>query len=1001
MSESIKGKARRSRSSPSACPLMPKSVIFVMLFFVFVPLQSVALEYRLRVEIDPAQRILRGEARLFNAHPLRRPLNTDGLHNVTLDGTAVDGELPLSPGKDSVVTYELPLTPQQADADNVVLNGVWYPQPAGLSDYRLEVVLPAGFHALGEADEIKRLEQDGQTRFEFVFPYPLDGLTLAASRRYRTQSLDHAGVRVETWFLPANAALAERYLEHSTDYLDLYRELLGPYPYKRFAIVENPLLPTGYSMPSYTLLGSRVLPLPFIVETSLGHEILHQWFGNSVYVDTAHGNWSEGLTRYLADYYYAEQAGTGIEYRKRMLSEYAAYVSEDNALPVRRFHARIDKTHSAVGYGKVAMIFHQLRQRYGDDKFFAALRAFIEDNRFRRASWHDVQRAFESMDGETLYAYFEHWLTRTDVPEIRVAKPGGLEVAQGKVWLEFSLEQGTATPYPLRLPLFLDLAGGGKHTEIIEFDEARRDFRIAVQEPLLRAVIDPEYQTMRALARAERIPDLAWLMGRPKVLAALAEADKELYQPLLDGLGLNQVETVVRHRTTFEQVRNNSVIIGGYANYMADMLFGKQTEPGDGVRLRVYRNPYNEAEVIVLLHARDLRQARTAARKLSHYGKYSELAFEDGRNTFKHSAASDHGIPLLERIPVRAVQPAQSAGLERIAAEMKNRRVLCVGEQHTRFEHHLNQLLLIRKLVEAGHPVVVGMEMFQQPYQAALDDYLAGRSDEAKFLSESHYFEKWRYDYNLYKPILDYAKAQGLPVLALNIEGKVNHKVGREGIAALTLAERKHLPSQLDFSDSRYRSDLNRVFGMHQSMGSGHRDSDYFLQSQVLWDESMAQTAAKFLREHPQHKLVVLAGNGHLRHRYGIPARLRRLTGETPLVVVQDEEFAEDIADYVLVTTPVAGVTTPLLGVFVETDASGHLQVRRVSAGSAAADAKIQKDDVIVKVAGRMVHSLTDLKLALMYTDISKPVSVVVEREGKRLDKPVEFKTKSPHGHMR
>ena len=62
----------------------------------------------------------------------------------------------------------------------------------------------------------------------------------------------------------------------------------GPYPFPKFAIVEN-FFPTGYGFLSYTLLGGSVLKLPFIPETSLRHEIAHSWWGNGVLVDYAAG----------------------------------------------------------------------------------------------------------------------------------------------------------------------------------------------------------------------------------------------------------------------------------------------------------------------------------------------------------------------------------------------------------------------------------------------------------------------------------------------------------------------------------------------------------------------------------------------------------------------------------------------------------------------------------------------------------------------------------------
>src|SRR5208337_4444995 len=101
----------------------------------------------------------------------------------------------------------------------------------------------------------------------------------------------------------------------------------------RFSIVENSM-PVGYSMPTYTVLGQAVVRLPFIPETSLGHEILHQWFGNSVYVDYAGGNWAEGLTSFLADHLYEEEKGRGKEYRKGLLIDFASYVNDKNDFPL-------------------------------------------------------------------------------------------------------------------------------------------------------------------------------------------------------------------------------------------------------------------------------------------------------------------------------------------------------------------------------------------------------------------------------------------------------------------------------------------------------------------------------------------------------------------------------------------------------------------------------------------------------------------------------------------
>ena len=94
----------------------------------------------------------------------------------------------------------------------------------------------------------------------------------------------------------------------------MYRELVGAYPYSKFAVVEN-FWESGLGMPSFTLLGPRVIRLPFVWKSSLPHEIAHNWWGNGVFVDMRRGNWSEGLTAYLADHLIKEQRGQRPEHQ--------------------------------------------------------------------------------------------------------------------------------------------------------------------------------------------------------------------------------------------------------------------------------------------------------------------------------------------------------------------------------------------------------------------------------------------------------------------------------------------------------------------------------------------------------------------------------------------------------------------------------------------------------------------------------------------------------------
>jgi len=189
----------------------------------------------------------------------------------------------------------------------------------------------------------------------------------------------------------------------------MYEDLIGPFPFKRFAVVEN-ILPTGYSMPTFTLLGRDVVKLPFIVETSLGHEILHQWFGNAVSIDHKSGNWAEGLTTYLSDHLYEEMKGKGWEYRKQTLVSFQSYITAEHDFALKDFTSRSDKATASVGYGKTAMVFHMLKEMLGQDIFRSSLKEFYAKNRFSTASWADVQKACEAVSGKNLDWFFRQWL---------------------------------------------------------------------------------------------------------------------------------------------------------------------------------------------------------------------------------------------------------------------------------------------------------------------------------------------------------------------------------------------------------------------------------------------------------------------------------------------------------------------------------------------------------------------------------------------------------------
>ena len=167
----------------------------------------------------------------------------------------------------------------------------------------------------------------------------------------------------------------------------------------------------------------------------LGHEVLHNWWGNGVYPDYAHGNWSEGLTTFMADYAYKEDdsADAARAMRLEWLRDFAA-VPPGQDRPLAEFTSRTHGTSQIVGYGKAAMAFLMLRDLIGADAFDAGIRRFWRDRQFKLASWNDLQNAFAAEAKRDLSAFFTQWLTRAGAPRIVIdGAQGGEEIGRAHV----------------------------------------------------------------------------------------------------------------------------------------------------------------------------------------------------------------------------------------------------------------------------------------------------------------------------------------------------------------------------------------------------------------------------------------------------------------------------------------------------------------------------------------------------------------------------------------
>jgi uncharacterized iron-regulated protein len=342
------------------------------------------------------------------------------------------------------------------------------------------------------------------------------------------------------------------------------------------------------------------------------------------------------------------------------------------------------------------------------------------------------------------------------------------------------------------------------------------------------------------------------------------------------------------------------------------------------------------------------------------------------------------------------VDLATLTNLEALIPRLADRRVVFVGEAHDRYEDHLNQLAIIRGLHQQGTELAIGMEMFQQPFQPALDAYIAGEIDEDDMLRRTDYFERWRFDYRLYRPILRFAREKGIPVIALNLEREITGKVGDGGLESLSADERARIPAEIDNDDSAYRERVKAVFDLHPKGRQEQPEGDdkdegkdegkafeRFLSVQLLWDEGMAERAARYLQDHPNKRMVILAGSGHLEYGQGIPQRLLRRLPLSSAIVLNGgmRDLDPQAADYLLFPRRVELAATGRLGVMLDTEAKGPgVAVQGFSDNSGAAAAGMKEGDRILQVGDKDIGVYADIRLALMDSRPGQKLSVEVER---------------------
>ncbi|MCS6294169.1 MAG: hypothetical protein H8J66_13950 [Nitrospira sp.] len=545
----------------------------------------------------------------------------------------------------------------------------WYPDLSGsLASYALTVEMPSGWTTVsqgygGTEQNCLRLRSDGSCSLQTWTSGVTEALTLVANRfSVKTRDWKSANgqvVRLATYLFPDDAALADEYLDATVKYLDAYVPLLGPFPFEQFAVVEN-FFASGLGMPSFTLLGSGSIKRHYIQPYALGHEIVHSWIGNAVWNRPGSGNWVEGLTTYLTNYYWHElihDDRQAREQRRLMLQGYSLHVTPQLDYPIAAFQRKSDEKDNAIGYQKTAMVFHQLRLEIGDEAFWRGVKQLVSDLSGRHADWQDLERIFAQTSGQDLRWFFAQWIERPGAPAVAIAEatasPDQNQPGAYTLRVRLTREGGA---FRFILPLAIAMKGSTTSVAVVLTAEQHNIELVVPAEPL-NLSIDPEFMSLQRLKREQLAPVLnLFVTDQRKAVLPLFPETAMPFKELVARIEAQDAQVPIERKTTVLPMDSvtlppsGSVLIVATPDYhaqvqslIADACGDLATVGPEGFRIvgTLYKGrrmagllschrPDAPGSVVTLLYALDPAAAAKVARFLFFYGWQSAVVFDEG-----------------------------------------------------------------------------------------------------------------------------------------------------------------------------------------------------------------------------------------------------------------------------------------------------------------------------------------------------------------------------------
>ena len=249
---------------------------------------------------------------------------------------------------------------------------------------------------------------------------------------------------------------------------------------------------------------------------------------------------------------------------------------------------------------------------------------------------------------------------------------------------------------------------------------------------------------------------------------------------------------------------------------------------------------------------------------------------------------------------VMRVQNRETISVNTMIGELDSTRVVFAGERHDASSHHKLQLEILKSFKAEGKSIAIGMEMFEQSSQRALDAWSAGKVPE--YAIQKVFEANWRnIPWEFYRDIILFARDNRIPIVALNPARDIVQKVSRTGFDSLTEEQLGQLPEGVEaWVSSAYLRFMASSYPTHGKDGDSFR---YMCEAQMLRNRVMARRISDYLAHNPEKVMVVIAGGGHARKTGGIPTELGSISYKVllpPVTGMTEKNVSTEDADYLM-----------------------------------------------------------------------------------------------------